>query len=275
MAVVARCLLPCGALMLSLVHRGSTAMGSMHALFTLALMTMVANCQADPKPTEASADEQRFVDARRQLALSIRDYAGPIRERAEPRILSVMGEIPRHLFVPTLQRPFAYYDEALPIGQDQTISQPSLVALMTHLLRPKQNDVILEVGTGSGYQAAILSRLVRHVYTIEIVGPLARQAARRLPELGYTNVTVRHGDGYAGWPAHAPFDGIIVTAGAHDVPKPLLDQLKPGGRMVIPVGPADSVQQLKLISKDSRGRTREEVIIPVRFVPLTRQVRPK
>ena len=129
---------------------------------------------------------------------------------------------------------------------------------------------MLEVGTGSGYQAALLSKLVRHVYTIEIVEPLARQSARRLSDLGYTNVTVRHGDGYAGWPEHAPFDGIIVTAGAPHVPKPLVDQLKPGGRMVIPVGPADWIQHLKLIRKDMRGKVREEVIIPVRFVPLTR-----
>ena len=129
---------------------------------------------------------------------------------------------------------------------------------------------MLEVGTGSGYQAALLSTLVHHVYTIEIVKPLARQAARRLDDLGYANVTVRHGDGYAGWLEHAPFDGIIVTAGAPHVPKPLLDQLKPGGRMVIPVGPAHSIQRLKLIRKDSRGRAREEVIVPVRFVPLTR-----
>jgi protein-L-isoaspartate(D-aspartate) O-methyltransferase len=245
-------------------------MSFMQALLSLALMTAVVNCQAGPKPTEVAAEERRFAEARHQLAISIRDYAGPIRERPEPRIIRLIGEVPRHLFVPRSQRSFAYQDEALPIGEDQTISQPSLVALMTHLLRPKENDVMLEVGTGSGYQAALLSRLVRHVYTIEIVEPLARQAARRLTDLGYTNVTVRHGDGYAGWPEHAPFDGIIVTAGAAHVPKPLLDQLKPGGRMVIPVGPTDSIQQLKLIRKDSRGRAMEEAIIPVRFVPLTR-----
>jgi len=242
----------------------------MQALITLALLMVVPDCQSGPEPAELAADERRFVQARRQLAISIRDYADPIRERADPRIIRTFSEVPRHLFVPASQRPFAYEDEALPIGEDQTISQPSLVALMTHLLRPKRNDVMLEVGTGSGYQAAILSRLVRHVYTIEIVGRLARQAARRLPDLGYSNVTVRHGDGYAGWPENAPFDGIIVTAGAPHVPKPLLDQLKPGGRMVIPVGPADSIQQLRLISKDNRGRVREEVIIPVSFVPLTR-----
>ena len=246
-------------------------MNSMHALLTIVLVTVVPDSQAGPEPIEAAADEHRFVQARRQLALSIRDYADPIYERADPRILRAIGEVPRHRFVPRSQRFFAYEDEALPIGEDQTISQPSLVALMTHLLRPKKNDVMLEVGTGSGYQAALLSRLVRHVYTIEIVKPLARQAARRLPGLGYANVTVRHGDGYAGWPEHAPFDGIIVTAGAPHVPQPLLDQLKPGGRMVIPVGPAHWTQQLKLITKDSRGRVREEVIIPVSFVPLTRR----
>jgi len=245
-------------------------MSFMQALIPLLLLAGVANCEADPKPT-AAAEDRRFAQARRQLAKSIGDYADPIRERADPSIVRAIGELPRHLFVPSSQRSRAYEDEALSIGKGQTISQPSLVALMTHLLRPKQNDVMLEVGTGSGYQAALLSRLVRHVYTIEIVEPLARQAEGRLSNLGYANITVRHGDGYAGWPEHAPFDGIIVTAGADAVPRPLLDQLKPGGRMVIPVGPARSVQQLKLIRKDLRGRTREEAIIPVRFVPLTRE----
>lgn len=245
-------------------------MNSIHLLVALALVTVVPGSQAGLKPTEVAADERRFAGARAQLARSIRNYADSIRERSDPRILRVIGEVPRHLLVPGSQRPFAYQNRALPIGEDQTISQPSLVALMTHLLRPKESDVMLEVGTGSGYQAAILSRLVAHVYTIEIVEPLARQSERRLADLGYANVTVRHGDGYAGWPEHAPFDGIIVTAGAPHVPKPLLEQLKPGGRMVIPVGPAGAIQQLKLFSKDSRGRVMEEEIIPVRFVPLTR-----
>ena len=240
------------------------------ALLSAALLAAVACSQVGNRDPEVAVEERHFVEARKQLADKSRDYADPIRERPDPRIIRAIGTIPRHLFVPTSQRSLAYEDESLPIGEDQTISQPSLVALMTHLLRPTQNDVMLEVGTGSGYQAALLSRLVRHVYTIEIVEPLARQAARRLPNLGYANITVRHGDGYAGWPEHAPFDGIIVTAGAPHVPKPLLDQLKPGGRMVIPVGPSDSIQQLKLIRKDSRGRAEEEAIIPVRFVPLTR-----
>lgn len=204
------------------------------------------------------------------LARQISTYAAPIDEPANPRVLAVMRAVPRHLFVPRSQRENAYDDRPLPIGEDQTISQPSLVALMTHLLRPKQEDVMLEVGTGSGYQAAILSRLVGRVYTIEIVEPLARRASQRLSRLGYKNVEVRHGDGYAGWPQHAPFDGIIVTAGAQHVPKPLLEQLRPGGRMVIPIGPAESVQQLLLITKGRNGAVRRERIIPVRFVPLTR-----
>lgn len=243
----------------------------MRALFILALLTAVPLSKVDSRPTNGAAEEQRFIEARARLAASVRDYANPIRERADPRVIRAIGNVPRHLFVPRSQRAFAYRDRPLPIGEDQTISQPSLVALMTHLLRPKASDVVLEVGTGSGYQAAILSGLVRHVYTIEIVKPLAQQAARRLGQLGYANVTVRHGDGYAGWPGRARFDGIIVTAGAPHVPRPLLEQLKPGGLMVIPVGPADSVQQLKLIRKDARGTVSEAVIIPVRFVPLTRR----
>ena len=243
------------------------------ALLTFAILTVVACSPGDSQPAQLAADERQFAQARRQLALAARNYAQPIGERPDPRIIRMVGEVPRHLFVPRSQRPFAYNDNALPIGEAQTISQPSLVALMTHLLRPKDSDVMLEVGTGSGYQAAILSRLVRRVYTIEIVEPLARQSAQRLAELGYANVTVRHGDGYAGWSDHAPFDGIIVTAGAPHVPKPLVDQLKPGGRMVIPVGPADSVQELRLIRKDRNGRAREEAVIAVHFVPLTREVR--
>lgn len=244
----------------------------MRAHLTLALLTVVPLSVAGARPTGGAVEERRFTETRRQLAASISDYARPIGERADPRIIRAIGTVPRQLFVPRTQRSHAYEDRPLPIGEDQTISQPSLVALMTHLLRPKANHVVLEVGTGSGYQAAILSGLVRRVYSIEIVEPLARQANRRLAALGFTNVTVRHGDGYAGWPQHAPFDGIIVTAGAPHIPKPLLDQLRPGGRMVIPVGPAHSIQQLKVISKNSRGKAREEAIVPVRFVPLTRGV---
>jgi protein-L-isoaspartate(D-aspartate) O-methyltransferase len=245
----------------------------MRAYITFALLTVVPLSVAGARPTGGAVEEQRFAEARRHLAASISDYARPIGERPDPRIIRAIGTVPRQLFVPGTQRSHAYEDRPLPIGEDQTISQPSLVALMTHLLRPKANHVVLEVGTGSGYQAAILSGLVRRVYSIDIVERLARQANRRLADLGFSNVTVRQGDGYAGWPQHAPFDAIIVTAGAPHVPKPLLDQLRPGGRMVIPVGPARSIQQLKVIRKDSRGKAREEAIVPVRFVPLTRAIR--
>ncbi|WP_332811439.1 protein-L-isoaspartate(D-aspartate) O-methyltransferase [Sphingomonas sp.] len=229
-------------------------------------------------PTQAAAvapaDEAgEYQAARERLVDFIHDYPRAIGERPDPRILAALRQVPRHLFVPEAARAEAYQDYPLPIGKDQTISQPSLVALMTHLLRPKPGDVILEVGTGSGYQAAILSPLVGKVYSIEIVEALARQATRRLDELGYGNVQVRHGDGYLGWPEHAPFDGIIVTAGAPHVPKPLLDQLKRGGHMVIPVGSTLANQELKVITKDQRGRLSERTIIGVRFVPLTRQVR--
>ena len=201
---------------------------------------------------------------------SVERYADMIGERPDPAILEAMRSVPRHEFVPSSLRNRAYQDRPLPIGHDQTISQPSLVALMTHLLRPERNDIVLEVGTGSGYQAAILSRFVGKVYSVEILEPLANEAQQRLRQLGYRNVVVKHGDGYLGWPEHAPFDGIIVTAGAPHVPPSLLKQLKPGGRMVIPVGPAYATQQLKLIIKGADGRIKEERIIPVQFVPLTR-----
>jgi protein-L-isoaspartate(D-aspartate) O-methyltransferase len=188
----------------------------------------------------------------------------------DPRVLAAMRDVPRHLFVPPELQRQAYADRPLPIGHDQTISQPYIVALMTELARPGLADRALEVGTGSGYQAAVLSRLVAHVYTIEIVEPLARSADERLKNLGYANVTVRAGDGYAGWPDMSPFDIIMVTAAPDHVPEPLLAQLKPGGRLVIPVGPISAVQQLQLIEKDDAGRTQTTRVAPVQFVPLVR-----
>jgi protein-L-isoaspartate(D-aspartate) O-methyltransferase len=244
---------------------------ALRLLIALAATALVP--QAHAQRADQPDEERRFARSRALLADSITGYARPIDEPADRKVLSAIRSVPRHLFVPPSQQAESYGDYPLPIGEDQTISQPSLVALMTHLLRPRPGDVMLEVGTGSGYQAAVLSPLVARVYSIEIVEPLARQAGERLKRLGYANVEVRHGDGYAGWPEHGPFDGIIVTAGAPHVPKPLLDQLKPGGRMVIPVGPADAGQRLKLITKNAKGRTRERMIVPVRFVPLTRNVR--
>jgi protein-L-isoaspartate(D-aspartate) O-methyltransferase len=182
-----------------------------------------------------------------------------------------MNKVPRHRFVPADQEPQAYANRPLPIGHGQTISQPFIVALMTDLAEVKARDRVLEIGTGCGYQAAVLGELAREVYTIEIVAPLAKDAAARLATLGYRNVTAKSGDGYRGWPEHAPFDAIIVTAGAPEVPLPLIEQLKPGGKLVIPVGPQWSGQQLLVIDKDAGGKVTTRNVLAVRFVPLIRE----
>jgi protein-L-isoaspartate(D-aspartate) O-methyltransferase len=186
----------------------------------------------------------------------------------DPRVLAAMREVPRHRFVPASEAPHAYEDHPLPIGGNQTISQPYIVALSTDLLVPEPGHVVLEVGTGSGYQAAVLAEIVKQVYTIEIVEPLGRAAESRLAALGYKNVEVRIGDGYKGWPEKAPFDGIVVTAAAPRVPQVLVDQLKPGGRMVIPIGERWEVQQLLLIVRNADGTLQQKNVLPVRFVPL-------
>ena len=188
----------------------------------------------------------------------------------DARVMKVMRTIPRHEFVPPSLRSAAYANRPLPIGHGQTISQPYIVALMTDLLRIDKDDVVLEVGTGSGYQAAVLSPLVKHVHTLEIVEPLAKEAAARLRTLGYRNVTVCHTDGYNGLKEAAPFDAIIVTAAATHIPPPLIQQLKPGGRMVIPVGSPFATQSLMLVEKTAQGKVRTRQILPVVFVPLTR-----
>jgi protein-L-isoaspartate(D-aspartate) O-methyltransferase len=185
------------------------------------------------------------------------------------RVLEQMLRVPRHRFVPEQEREHAYADVPLPIGYGQTISQPYVVALMTEKLEPKSTDRVLEVGTGSGYQAAVLSGLVAEVHTMEIVAPLARTAGECLRDLGFTNVVVHEGDGYFGLPEKGPFDAIIVTAAAGQIPPPLVQQLKPGGRMVVPVGPAWSVQTLLLVTKDETGRISTRSLAPVRFVSLT------
>ena len=184
-------------------------------------------------------------------------------------VLQAMLRVERHEFVPPSQRSSAYRNHPLPIGHGQTISQPYIVALMTHLLEAEADDVVLEVGAGSGYQAAVLAELVGRVYSIEIVEPLAVAVKERLSRLGYGNVTTRLGDGYYGWAEQAPFDAIIVTAAASHVPPPLIEQLKPGGRMVIPVGGPFQVQYLLLIEKDAAGEVRSRQVTAVRFVPLT------
>lgn len=192
------------------------------------------------------------------------------RDIRDPATLNAMRIVPRHEFVPTKMQAYAYADHPLSIGMGQTISQPYIVAYMTQVLELKNHHRVLEVGTGSGYQAAILGQIVDTVYTIEIVEALAFTAKNRLTELGYDNINVKSGDGYLGWPEKGPFDAIIVTAGAEEVPKPLLKQLKEGGRMIIPVGPHNGVRQLLLITNKS-GKFKTKEVMAVRFVPLTRK----
>ncbi len=186
-----------------------------------------------------------------------------------PKVMSVMGSVYRHEFVPAYQKPYAYQNRPLAIGHGQTISQPYIVALMTHLLKVSNSSKVLEIGTGSGYQAAILANLVDEVFTIEIIEPLGQEAKERLERLGYTNIHCRLGDGYYGIEEHGPYDAIIVTAAASHIPPPLIRQLKPGGRMIIPVGSRFVTQQLLLVEKNDIGRATTRQILPVRFVPLT------
>ncbi len=195
---------------------------------------------------------------------------GPGRGIQDARVLAAMRTVPRHEFVPEEFRLGAYDDRPLPIGHGQTISQPFIVAFMTEQLQPQPTDKVLEIGTGSGYQAAVLSGLVKEVFTIEIVAPLAKRAEADLRRLGYPNVFVQAGDGYQGWPEHAPFDAIIVTCAPDQVPQPLIEQLKEGGRMVIPVGPDGGEQALYLLEKRG-GEVKQRAVLPVRFVPMTRQ----
>jgi protein-L-isoaspartate(D-aspartate) O-methyltransferase len=189
----------------------------------------------------------------------------------DPRVLAAMRSVQRHLFVPEASRSHAYADTPLPIGEGQTISQPYIVALMTELARAQPKDRVLEVGTGSGYQAAVISKLVPHVWSIELEPTLAKSAAETLRNQGYDNVTVRAGDGYLGWPEHSPFDIILVTAAPDHIPQPLIDQLAPGGRMVLPVGSVYASQDLRLIEKTQSGKVSSRTITPVRFVPLRRE----
>ncbi len=191
------------------------------------------------------------------------------RDVRDPRVLDAMRRVPRHLFVSPELAARAYEDHPLPIGSGQTISQPYIVAFMTEQLRPQPEHTALEVGTGSGYQAAVLSLLVKQLYTIELLPELAKMASERLKSLRYTNVEVRQGDGFAGWPEHAPFDRIIVTAAPEQIPPALLEQLKPGGRMVIPTG-REGRQQLRVVEKNEKGDVKVRTVMPVAFVPMVK-----
>lgn len=225
-------------------------------------------------PYASEADDD-FAAARADM-VQIIDLIGWGSDRAtgraaiDPAVLTVMNEVPRHEFVPEALRDRAYANRPQPIGYGQTISQPLIVAMMADLLQLEPDQVVLEVGTGSGYHAAVVAELVKRVHTIEIIPGLAETAAERLARLGYDNVEVRSGDGYYGWEAAAPFDRILVTAAATHIPPPLIEQLRPGGRLVIPVGGAFAVQQLVLVEKDAGGGIRTRQVLPVRFVPLTR-----
>jgi protein-L-isoaspartate(D-aspartate) O-methyltransferase len=218
----------------------------------------------------AIADDVDYAALRAELVEDVRAYASYAGDEPfSDEVLTVLGRVERHRFVPAGQARYAYENRPLPIGHGQTISQPYIVALMTDLLGLDAGDVVLEVGTGSGYQAAVAAELAQHVYSIEIIEALAASAAQRLQHLGYDNVTTRLGDGYYGWEAQAPFDAIIVTAAASHVPPPLIEQLKPGGRMVIPVGARFMTQLLLLLEKGEDGEIVTRQIGAVRFVPLT------
>jgi len=194
------------------------------------------------------------------------------RDVTDPNVLKAMRTVPRHAFIPARRQALAYLDHPLPIGEGQTISQPYIVAFMTEALKLDPNSKVLEIGTGSGYQAAVCAEIAREVYTIEIVEALAKSAKECLKKLGYPNVFVRAGDGYFGWPEKAPFDAIIGTAAAGRIPPPLIEQLKPGGRMILPVEGSSGFQYLVLIIKDEKGNLHEKKVMPVRFVPMTGEV---
>jgi protein-L-isoaspartate(D-aspartate) O-methyltransferase len=233
-----------------------------------ALVLGVPGCAPAPDQGAAPATGRQidFDEERRRMVSEQIEARGV----TDPAVLEALRAVPRHEFVLPEHRGLAYADRPLPIGLDQTISQPYIVGLMTQLLEPEPDDRVLEVGTGSGYQAAVAARLVDQVYSIELLPELARSAAARLIRLGVTNVEVRAGDGYLGWPAHAPFDGILVTAGADHVPPPLVEQLAPGARMVIPVDDDEGGQVLQVLEKRADGSIDVRDVALVRFVPLLR-----
>ena len=228
-------------------------------------MLTLGGCDPEPARPAVPVADAALAQARMRM---VREQI-VARGISDPRVLEAMARVPRHEFIPAAQRDQAYEDWPLAIGYGQTISQPYIVAFMTAALAPQPRDRVLEIGTGSGYQAAVLAGLVAEVYTMEIVEPLAKRAEADLKRLGYTNVKVRAGDGHLGWPEAAPFDAIIVTCAPEDVPQALVDQLKVGGRMIIPVGSQWGAQELVLLRKAATGLRRQGVL-PVRFVPMVK-----
>ncbi len=227
--------------------------------FSLAFCVLLTPCGCEGPRADWATLRNRMVEEQ-LVARDIQDQ----------KVLAVLRRVPRHEFVLEKLRASAYSDQPLPIGHEQTISQPYIVAFMTEAVKPQKEHRVLEIGTGSGYQAAVLAELVKEVYTIELVKPLAEEATERLKRLDYKNVQVRAGDGYKGWPDKAPFDSIVVTCGADHVPAPLFEQLKPGGILIIPVGDDLSNQWLRVITKGPKGDKQEKKVMPVRFVPLKR-----
>jgi protein-L-isoaspartate(D-aspartate) O-methyltransferase len=237
----------------------------------VSLLPACSSAGGDVRPH--ASDQKEEAAARAQLAQEVRRQVRATAAETgvddlDDGIVAAIAEVPRHAFLPEPLRPFAYLDIPLPITRDQNVAQPSLTALMTQLARIGKEDVVFETGTDCGYQAAILTRLAKKVYSVEISEPLAGQAKDRLARLGYDGVEVRASDGFYGWSEKAPFDVIIVKEAVQEVPPPLLNQLKPGGRLVAPVGPLDQPQILKLFIKDRNGRLRERSVLPVRFSPL-------
>ena len=236
----------------------------------LVSLIFILHCAGLPRLAAADDFAEKRAAMIRAIERDVQETSLYIdRQQLDPKVMAAMAKVARHEFVPQDLRSQAYVNAPLPIGYGQTISQPYIVALMTDLMKVDSDDAVLEVGTGSGYQAAILAEQVDAVYSVEIIKPLGEAARKRLAELQYDNIQVRIGDGYYGWPEKAPFDAIVVTAAASHVPPPLLGQLKPGGRMVIPVGSPFMVQQLVVVDKDLAGGITARQILPVRFVTLT------
>ncbi|MGI8601977.1 MAG: protein-L-isoaspartate(D-aspartate) O-methyltransferase [Verrucomicrobiales bacterium] len=239
---------------------------------TWALLGLLTNCRPVPVTLRTVNDPTDNFSRERERMVA-EQLAGPLRDIKSEKVLDAMRSVPRHEFVPEGVRSLAYEDRPLPIGHGQTISQPYIVAFMTEKLEPRSTDRVLEIGTGSGYQAAVLARLVKEVRSIEIVEPLAEQAKKTLERLKVKNVHVLGGDGYKGWPEAAPFDAVIVTCAPDHVPRPLIDQLKEGGRMIIPVGERE-IQELYVLEKKA-GNVEKRAVLPVRFVPMTGQAEKK